>query len=177
MRKFLAAAADISRTLSRLMIGGLLAASLLGLTLYIFGHEQVLSVQTASMVPTFRPGDAVLERHVPPAHLRPGDIISYRNPRAPMMVITHRLISQNTTTRQLTTRGDNALAADPAFPAQAVLGRVTAVAPGLGGVLDYLHTPVGLIIAVYTPGALVISMEVRRLLRHLGSQPYRVANY
>lgn len=167
------AAVISSRALSRLLIGGLLLGSIAGLAAYLLGHAQVLSVQTASMVPTFRPGDAVLLRSVNPVELRLGDIISYRNPQNAAMVITHRLINIDTRTGQFTTQGDSSSVADPSFPAQQVIGRVTAVAPALGLALDYIHTPVGLAVAVYLPATLIIGTEARRVLKQNGYQPYR----
>ena len=173
MTDFSKAAVISSRALSQLLVGGLLLGSVVGLAAYLLGHEQVLSVQTASMVPTFRPGDAVLLRSVNPVELRPGDIISYRNSRNAAMIITHRLVNIDTRTGQFTTQGDNSSVADPSFPAQQLIGRVTAVAPSLGLALDHIHTPVGLATVVYLPAALIIGAEARRVLKQSGYQPYR----
>ena len=162
----------ISRALSRLIIGGLVLGSGAGLVVFLISHEQVLSVQTGSMVPTFRPGDAVFLRRVVPANLQPGDIISYRNPLDASMIITHRLISRDNQTGRLTTEGDNSSTPDPDFPAQQVVGQVAAVAPKLGRALNYLHKPIGLAIAVYLPAALVVGAEVRRVIKR-ANQPYR----
>jgi len=170
-------AVTTSRALSLLVAGGLLLASGVGVTGFLLSHARVLSVQTGSMVPTFRPGDAVLLRPAALADLQPGDIISYRNPHNAAMIITHRLISKDAYTGQFMTQGDNSSAPDPAFPAQQVIGRVGAVAPKLGRTLDYLHTPIGLAVAVYLPAAVIVGAEARRVIKHAGYQPYRAREY
>ncbi len=172
MTTFTKAAVTTSRALSRLLVGGLVLGSMAGLAVFLISHEQVLSVQTGSMVPTFRPGDAVLMRRVGPANLQPGDIISYRNPHNASMIITHRLINKDNQSGRLTTEGDNSSTPDADFPAQQVIGRVAAVIPKLGRTLDYLHTPIGLAAAVYLPAALVVGAEARRVIKS-ANQPYR----
>jgi hypothetical protein len=44
-----------------------------------------------------------------------------------------------------------------------LVGRATAIAPGLGVVLDTLRRPIGLALAIYLPAALIVAAEVRRL--------------
>ncbi len=117
------------------------------------------------MIPTFRPGDALLVVPVTASQLKIGDVVSYHNPRQPTEVISHRLISINQTTGWLKTAGDALQAPDPPFPPQLILGRAMAVAPKLGLVLDALRSPTGLILAAYLPAAVLIVTEVRQLAR------------
>ena len=128
------------------------------------GH-QLLSVQTASMVPTFRPGDALIVAPVSVRYLRPGDVISYHSPRDPAVIVSHRLVSIDRQAGLLTTSGDALQTQDPAFPPDQVAGRVMAVAPRLGLVLDTLRRPLALVLAVYLPAGLVVAAEVHRLAR------------
>jgi signal peptidase len=124
---------------------------------------RLLSVQTGSMEPTLRPGDAVIVETIHTGSLRPGDIVNYRSPRASRLVITHRLISIDAHGGWLTTEGDALDSPDPPFPRRLVVGRVRAVAPRLGVVLDTLRHPVVLIVVLYVPAAVVIFTELHRL--------------
>lgn len=128
-------------------------------------HDRLLSVQTASMVPTFRPGDAVLVQPVTVRQLRPGEVISYRSSKNARVVISHRLVRINRQSGWLTTAGDALPAPDPAFPPSQLVGQVTAVAPGLGRLLDVLRQPLGLVFLVYLPAAAVVSAELMHLAR------------
>ncbi|MGC1177220.1 MAG: S26 family signal peptidase, partial [Candidatus Saccharimonadales bacterium] len=67
--------------------------------------EQLLSVQTGSMVPTLRPGDAVIVKPSAAHDLTVGDIVSYQSPRDSNLVVTHRLTRVDKRTGWLTTTG------------------------------------------------------------------------
>jgi signal peptidase len=147
-------------------------AGAVGLIILHARGERLLSVQTASMVPTFRPGDAIIVQPVSPSSLRAGDIVSYRSPRDPGVVISHRLIEVNQPAGRLVTAGDALHTPDQPFLPLLVVGRATAVAPGLGTVLDAPPRPLGLVIMVYLPAALVIGAEALRLSRHYRRPAY-----
>lgn len=127
------------------------------------GH--VLSVQTGSMRPAFRPGDAVIAWRVPSTSLRVGTIVSYRSPVDPNVLISHRIVAIDATSGRLTTKGDALEQPDPAVAPQAVIGQVTAVAPGLGSLLSWIRTPFGLVISVYVPATLVVTQQAWCIVR------------
>jgi signal peptidase len=163
----------LGRSLTTLSLGLLVSLSVLVLLGRLHG-DQLLSVQTGSMEPVLWPGDAVVVRPLPLSGLHPGAIISYRSPHNPAVIITHRLIAVNARSGWLTTRGDALHATDPTISPRLVVGQVWAVAPRFGKLLDALHRPAGLVLAVYGPGLLVIIAEVRRLIHHYDRQPYRL---
>ncbi len=140
--------------LTLLIVG---TAGLVGLKIW---GGQLLSVQTASMSPTIQPKDAVIVKPTPADELHVGDIISYHSPNQPKMVITHRVISIDRQARQLITAGDALHTKDPSFSEQLLVGRVVALTPRLGLIIDFLHRPIGLISAIYLPAALIIASEV-----------------
>lgn len=115
------------------------------------------------MAPTFRPGDALVVSPVEIGHLLVGDIISYQSGQAKAVTISHRLVSVNKHTGWLTTAGDRLGVSDKPFPPNQVIGRATAVAPGLGHVMDMVRTPLGLTLLLYLPSAVIIGGEVHRL--------------
>ncbi len=143
-----------------------LSAGLFIAALPFMKGAKLLSVQTASMSPIFRPGDAVWVEKVPPDSLSRGDIISYRNPNDPGIIVSHRLISIDSREGILITKGDNVSLNDlPVYPGLFV-GKVTRVIPKAGYVLDWLHRPLGILLAVYTPGLLLLLSEFKRLAAH-----------
>jgi signal peptidase len=157
-----------SRTLTTSLATAGVLLSMLVVTMsalpYVRAHDTcLLSVQTGSMEPILRPGDAVVVERTSPRRLRVGDIISYRSPRSQRLVITHRLINVDPASHRLITRGDALEAPDPSFPSRLVVGKVVAVVPSLGLVLDNLRRPLGLAITLYVPAMAVIVSEVKRL--------------
>jgi signal peptidase I len=141
----------------------LLAAIVTSLTALRLSGDKLLTVQTASMVPTFRPGDALIVKPVPTSSLVPGQIISYHAPRDPNILISHRLIKIDPITGWLTTAGDARHSADPAFPPQLVAGRAVLLLPRLGTLLKMLRSPIGLSLLIYLPAGTTLLAEARRL--------------
>ncbi len=125
--------------------------------------DRVLSVQTGSMVPTFKVGDAVIVQRKGLKNLHEGDIISYRSPANKSVIVTHRLVRVDYITGRLVTKGDALERVDLPFPASRLIGVVYKVVPRVGGTLDWLHSPTGLILAVYAPAVGVILYELKRL--------------
>jgi signal peptidase len=162
-----------ARVLLAITVISLLAGAA-GLMILHSRGERLLSIQTGSMVPTFRPGDALIVGPVMANQLRVGDIISYRSPRNASITISHRLIAVNRQTGWLTTAGDALHSPDPPFSPTLVLGRATALAPRLGTVLDVLRRPIGLALAVYLPALVIMVAEIRRLIRCYSLPTYRL---
>jgi len=148
-----------------LALAAWLAAGAIMLLVMASRHDRLLSVQTASMVPTFRPGDALVVRPVALQQLQSGEVIGYRSSENARLIISHRLVRINKQNGWLTTAGDVLQTPDPAFPPSQLVGQVTAVAPGFGRLLDALRRPLGLILLVYLPAAVVVGIELVRLGR------------
>lgn len=146
----------------------------------LYGY-QALSVQSGSMAPLLQRGDAVIvARHV--GHLQRGDIVSFVSPQDSRIIVTHRIVGIHAARRLVQTKGDHNVAPDPWIAESAVMGTVVYRAPLLGRMLDMLRTPLGLIAIVYTPAALIVIAEVRRLQQHYregstGSYHYTLHGY
>ena len=139
--------------------------------------DQILSVQTGSMVPSFYPGDALVTRKVIVPSLQIGDIVTYHNPSDPKVLVSHRLIGINYRTGKLITHGDALDLQDVPFPSNLLVGKVYKVVPLAGFMLDWLHKPAGLIVAIYIPASLILISEARRLARHYSKPYYRLYSY
>ena len=165
-----------SRSLSVIAICSVMAMAT-GLIILRHHGDQLLSVQTASMTPAFRPGDALVVAPTPVSQLQPGEVISYHSPKASRVIVSHRLTNINRRTGQLTTAGDALHSPDPPVPDSLLVGRVIAVAPDLGGILDFLRQPLGLVVALYAPALIVVGCEFYRIINHYRHPGYRHLSY
>ena len=146
--------------------------------LYWRAHgQQVMSIQTGSMVPTFRPGDGLIVRPVNPNNLQVGEVISYHSLAENTVVISHRLRGIDPASGWLITQGDALSQPDPTFPPRLVVGQATAVVPYFGKVLTLMRQPLALGLLIYLPACLIVINETRRLSRYLYPTRYRVPGY
>jgi signal peptidase I len=154
---------------------------LLGACVYVsFRHyrgDQLLSVQTGSMVPTFYPGDAVITHKTTLQNLEVGDVVAYRNPNDTKVIVSHRLIDVDYATGKLITEGDAVSLQDLPFPASLVVGKVNIVVPKFGHAINWLHKPIDLIVMVYTPAAIILVSEAKRLSKQYTKPYYQLYSY
>lgn len=141
----------------------LLLASGAGFMLWRDTGVRLFSVQTASMAPLIRPGDAVLVRRVEPDQLAPGDVISFRSPADSRVTVTHRLVEADMARGLLITKGDNNAGVDRPVAASLLVGRAERHFAKAGYAIDLMHSPAGLLAAVYLPALLLVGSELRRL--------------
>jgi len=127
-----------------------LVVSVLGLVLAAnfgpaVGHELVV-IRGSSMTPSIPLGSVVDIVHVQPADLRPGDVVTLKEPTGG--VVTHRIVSiaQLKDGTYIETKGDaNDKADAPAVPISWVWGRVEMSVPLLGFLLYMLTIPTGVL--------------------------------
>ncbi len=137
---------------------------------------KILSVQSGSMQPAIRRGDAVLVLQGT-AHLDVGTIISYRSLLNPKVVITHRIVMIDRARNVFITKGDVLAEADPPIHPDRIIGRVNHSIPLVGFVLNFMRRPVGLLVVVYAPACGLIIGETQRLSRAYTSRQYRLLAY
>jgi signal peptidase I len=159
----------------RVVFGTLVGVALVAsLAIYRMHATRILSVESNSMAPALVTGDAVILKPAPLKTLKVGDIVSYRNPTNPNVIITHRIVFVDSTLEALVTKGDNVPATDDQITASVVLGRVSYTAARLGYVLSFLRTPLGLIATIYIPTLIILWAELRHLTRFYGQPTYRL---
>ncbi len=123
---------------------------------YFFSPLKV--VEGNSMSPAIRDDDAVFVTEAEPAGLDVGDVVLFKDPQAPRQVIMHRIISIEDDGGEVcvVTKGDANPVSDPyLIPADMLAGKVSAVLPKAGLLLDYLGSPFGFILCVIIPFALL----------------------
>lgn len=155
----------------------LLVVSGTGLALWRFQSVQVLSVESASMAPEIKRGDAVVIQPVTFNDLKVDDVVSYRSPADQSVIVTHRVVAVERNWNQLITKGDNAARIDTPLPPSEIIGRVQARVKYLGFVLNFLRSPAGLIVGVYIPALIIVLLEVKRLVMYYSKPTYRLATY
>ncbi|MGB9729258.1 MAG: signal peptidase I [Thermoprotei archaeon] len=92
-------------------------------------------VESGSMIPTLEKGDLIISVGVDPSNLKVGDIILFKSPLNPNIIIVHRIIEiyKNDGTVLIKTKGDNNPIADPwTVNGNQVLGKVIFRIPYLG---------------------------------------------
>jgi signal peptidase I len=132
------------------------------------GVYRTLTVLSASMKPTFSPGDVVIVRPEPIERLRVGQVISYAVPVGVHQVETHRVVAilrgQGTTTPVIRTKGDNNTVVDP-WTAQLnghTVWRLEAVVPKVGYGINLMRgRTFHLFSVILIPGLLAILAVAR----------------
>jgi signal peptidase I len=143
-------------------LAALVAAIGLGVLPHL-GVYRTLTVLSASMNPTFSPGDIVVVRPEPIERLRVGQVISYAVPVGAHQVETHRVVKilrgQGTTTPVVQTKGDNNTVVDP-WTAQLngpTIWRLEAVVPKVGYAINLMRDRTfHLFSVILIPGSMAI---------------------
>jgi len=140
--------------------------------------DQLLSVQTGSMVPNIRRGYLVAVEKVSTDQLQVGDVITYKSELSSLKgaTITHRIIelpnAQNG--QKIIVKGDANPSADEPFSPDRIVGRVHKAVPYAGFVMDFLSTPIGLLSIIYLPALFIVLDEIKRLSKHYeGQKPWK----
>jgi signal peptidase I len=140
---------------------------------YVAHDGVVLSVESGSMTPVVRKGDAVFVRRIPGYVPSAGDIVSYHSP-IDGRTITHRVVSVSRQTGIVVTKGDNLVTSDPSVSMSALRGQVTAVFPHAGQGLDMVRHPVSIVAFVYVPAVALCACEVQKSAAHYRKPHYRL---
>jgi signal peptidase len=130
--------------------------------LHIFGWR-FDAVLTGSMSPTYRIGGMVVVRPVDPYSVKVGDVITFKPPFANDFLITHRVIERDWENNSLgfLTQGDGVDRPDGYFiPAENVRGTVLVYLPFFGYFAEFVKTPLGILVCLILPSALIIGDEL-----------------
>ena len=133
----------------------------------VFGISPVI-VMSGSMYPTFDTGDMIVLQKVDPDTVQEGDVICYFADNDKNTAITHRVVEVQTAedgSLLFVTRGDaNNVEDRVAVTADMVQGRYTGIyLPGLGNVAVFLQSPLGMVVCIVCPLALILLWDgIRR---------------
>lgn len=142
------------------LLAVLLAGSLLG--------YRALTIRSGSMTPTIRVGDVVVDTSVAPLAVRPGDIVTFRDPAIGQQLVTHRVVSMHRAGKvvDFVTKGDANLVTERwSVPVSGHLGRKVFLIPGLGRVVAALSAKAVRVFALTLAALFIAVLGLRRIWR------------
>jgi len=146
----------------------LLFALALTLITPIWWDLEFRSVASGSMEPAIPLGSVAVVVPVDATAIEAGDIVTFRSPENPSLVVTHRVVEVNgpPEARLYRTKGDanNEVDLEP-IPEESILGQVRLHIPYLGYLAQYIRTRQGWIYLVLVPGGAMVLMELVRILK------------
>jgi len=147
-----------------LALGSLLVASMIPIP----GNIEVKIVQSGSMEPTIKTGALTIVK--PLARYAVGDVIMFGKDTKTEVPTTHRIVADEVRSGifYYTTKGDANEDPDPQAVAQsAVKGKVLFSIPYLGYLLDFAKKPLGFILLIGVPAAIVVFDEAGNIWREI----------
>jgi len=129
------------------------------------------AVFSGSMEPGLKLGSVVVTRPVEAEEIKAGDIITFYSPLNERLM-SHRVVAAGHGSGwHFQTKGDANEDADPlVVPAENVVGKVCLHLPYFGYFIQFVKTPLGLLLLICTPGLVVIVMEIRNIWRVLAEE-------
>jgi signal peptidase I len=124
------------------------------------------AVLSGSMEPTLNVGDVVVDRRVQPLDVRPGDIVTFRDPDDATKLLTHRVVQLRVAGSKayVVTKGDANHGVERwSIPVAGKLGRVEFRIPKLGYVLMRMGGRNGRLLLIALPALLLGLFELKRL--------------
>lgn len=170
MRRSIGAA---SKATVGLLCGSAVAFAVAYAALVVAGYRPV-AVYSGSMRPTIPVGGLALDRAVPAAEVRVGDVITFNDPYVKDRLVTHRVVEIVKTRDGLAyrTKGDANAARDPwAIRLGGEVGRVSFSVPFAGYVLFYAHTREVRAALIVVFAALLLVHVLRRIWRKENTAP------
>ncbi|MDM8000020.1 MAG: signal peptidase I [Dehalococcoidia bacterium] len=123
------------------------------------------AVMSGSMEPAIATGGIVCIRPTDGTKVNVGDIIAYRSGEA---LIVHRVVRIDNSGPEpsFLTKGDANEAADVLeVPASKIAGTVVFDLPYAGYVVNFVHSRLGFLLAIFIPGSLIILLELVNIWR------------
>jgi signal peptidase I len=160
-----------------LKIAGYLAVAITALFLAVFiawfTVPRILGIEpqivlSGSMEPALPTGGVVFVEPVKTLDVAVGDIITFKHPAQPDLLVTHRVTAVNDGPNGLEfhTKGDaNNVEDDWVVPASTVVGRVRHSVPYLGRLTNKVKTRSGFLLVIGLPAALIVLGELQNIYR------------
>jgi signal peptidase len=130
--------------------------------------DRPLTEMSGSMAPVLQTGDVVISRPIAPTDVRPGDVITFRDPSNSRRLITHRLRSiqvRGGVVRAVTKGDSNNTVERWKVPVGAEIGRVQLRLPRVGYVVALVREPLGKVLLIVIPALLLGVLELVRIWR------------
>jgi len=141
-----------------------IAVLLIVSVLPITGNIKFMIVLSGSMQPTIKTGSIVMTK--PASEYKVGDIITFGPYSRTKTPTTHRIVEVKNGT--YITKGDmnNASDAKPVTQRE-IIGKVIFDAPYLGYVVGFTRKPVGFVLVLLIPAAVIVSDEIKKIIKEI----------
>ena len=127
-----------------------------------------LSVQSDSMLPTFKTGDLIFIKKCDTTKLKEGDIVTFHTIIQNQYVLnTHRIekIEEYGSIRTYTTKGDNNIIEDTHIISDGdIVGKYVGKLPGFGKVIDFISGSTGFLVCIVLPMLIFFAYQVYHLI-------------
>jgi signal peptidase I len=157
----------VSKVTVGLLCGSAVAFAVVYAVLLVFGFKPV-AVYSGSMRPTIPVGGLAVDRPIPAAEVRVGDVITFNDPYIKGRLVTHRIVQIVKTPNgpAYRTKGDANPSRDPwAIRLTGEVGRVSFSVPFAGYVLYYAHTREVRTVLILLFAAILLFNVLRRIWR------------
>lgn len=142
----------------------LIAVLLLFSIFPITGNYKVLIVQSGSMEPAIHTGSIVVTK--PAENYQVGDIITFGKISKTQTPTTHRIYSIEN--NKFVTKGDANNAPDiSSVSADHIIGKMLFTVPYVGYIIDFARQPFGFILIIGLPALLLISDEIKKIIKEV----------
>ena len=157
----------VSKVTVGLLSGSAVALAVVYAALLVAGYKPV-AVYSGSMRPTIAVGGLAIDRPIPAAEVRVGDVITFNDPYVKGRLVTHRVAQIVRTPNGLAyrTKGDANPLRDPwAIRLNGKVGRVSFSVPIAGYILFYAHTREVRTVLILLMSGLLLASALRWIWR------------
>jgi signal peptidase len=160
----------IDKILTAIAVGlGIILASISLAT--VLGQSSWLIERSDSMAPYLKAGDLLAVQRISPADARPGDVVTFKEPSRPGILLTHRVVSKSLRDGQyeFVTRGDANTGSERwTVKSSGTIGRLLVRVPKAGKVVSWLGQPPVRFLFL-TVASLLLAVEVLRRIWSSGA--------
>lgn len=136
----------------------------------IFGYG-TYNVVSGSMEPAIKTGSLVYVKKIEPAQVAVGDVIAFYSPNNTEMVITHRVVDNQSAEAQFITKGDaNETEDTTPIPYTHLIGKVEVTIPYMGNLLAGFVSENGKIAVVGVVAVSVLLQIISSLISKIGEK-------
>lgn len=157
---------------------GLIAVLLIVSVLPISGNFKVMTVLSGSMEPEIKTGSIVVVK--PSDEYGIGDIITFNSAGKSGIPTTHRIVEMkvNEGVPVYITQGDANNAPDTREITNSdIQGRLVLDVPYIGFAVDFARKPLGFLVIIGIPAAVIICDEARKIIRELKKKEPRDSSF
>ena len=153
----------LDRLLTALAVGlGVVLAAISLAT--VLGHSSWLIERSDSMAPYLRAGDLLAVQKVKPRNARVGDVVTFKEPSRPGILLTHRVVEKTRKgdAYEFVTRGDANTGSERwSVKADGTIGKLLVRIPKAGTVVSWLGRP-PVRFLLLTVASLLLAVEILR---------------